>query len=512
MMELNKRKIAEATENKSVPQEVQNDEPKMVEEGGAVCFDANRKELLAGKDDATDISNRCTANSDVLVLGAKSEALSRSSSEGSSKSSGSIKAPVKGPPAKRGPRPLLRTSRYRGVSWFRANKVWKAQITVNGKYEYLGYFEKETDAAWAYDLRALEVHGPLAQLNFPNRIPELMRDSAAGNVPGKIQPKAGRKRRSNRMTNSRTEYNDDRNNETKRIKSLGSSSNTILIDQESSPLVESSRSNIGLGDISGSLALKAALGGLPLQFQDRLLNQLPNTSPNGFSRIAESLMQQQASLLPFSSTSPTSPLHQFNMSSFSPRSGTRPTPTFEQHAHLLKYQHEQATHNENTRQLIIRVLAKLKIEPPLLAQVIGSTEIEVRAWLGGSLNDSNLQVQIMEFLRNFQPESKLQQPQVGAPVPSASSLANEKNLRDLIHILIRQLKLTPRDIQSALFMSFQALQDVLPGGVECVANNAVLSDNLRLLAVFLQVKLNNCGMNEMASVLQKCVQAANLAV
>lgn len=512
-MELNKRKIAEATEKKSVPQEVQDDEPKLVEEGGAVCFDANTKELLAGKDDATDISNRCTANSDVLVLGAKSEALSRSSSEGSSKSSGSIKAPVKGPPAKRGPRPLLRTSKYRGVSWFRANKVWKAQITVNGKYEYLGYFEKETDAAWAYDLRALEVHGPLAQLNFPNRIPELLRDNAAGIVPGKIQPKAkGRKRGSNRMTNSRTEHNDVRNNETKRIKSLGGSSNTILIDQEFSPLVGSSRSNIGLGDISGTLALKAALGGFSLQFQDKLLNQLPNTSLNDFSGIAESLMQQQASLLPFSRTSPTSPLHQFNMSSFSPRSGTRPTPTFEQHAHLLKRQHEQATHDEKTRQLIIRVLAKLKIEPPLLAQVIGSTEIEVRAWLGGSLNDSNLQVQIMEFLRNFQPESKRQQPQVGSPVPSASPLANERNLRDLIHILIRQLQLTPRDIQSALFMSFQALQDVLPGGVECVANDAVLSDNLRLLAVFLQVKLNNCGMNEMASVLQKCAQAANLAV
>lgn len=45
--------------------------------------------------------------------------------------------------------------------------MWKAQITVNGKYEYLGYYESEEEAARAYDRRALTVLGRNAQLNFP---------------------------------------------------------------------------------------------------------------------------------------------------------------------------------------------------------------------------------------------------------------------------------------------------------------------------------------------------------
>lgn len=68
------------------------------------------------------------------------------------------------------------SSRFRGVSFFKANKVWKAQITVNGKYEFLGYFDAEKDAALAYDKRAWQVLGVRANLNFPdlrqNEIPD----------------------------------------------------------------------------------------------------------------------------------------------------------------------------------------------------------------------------------------------------------------------------------------------------------------------------------------------------
>mmetsp|Transcript_14980 Transcript_14980/g.26226 ORF Transcript_14980/g.26226 Transcript_14980/m.26226 type:complete len:244 (-) Transcript_14980:5795-6526(-) len=68
------------------------------------------------------------------------------------------------------------TSKYRGVSWFKANKVWKAQITIHGKYKYLGYFDREEEAAIAYDLKALETHGAKsAKLNFPERLESLQR-------------------------------------------------------------------------------------------------------------------------------------------------------------------------------------------------------------------------------------------------------------------------------------------------------------------------------------------------
>ncbi|GBG27536.1 AP2-like ethylene-responsive transcription factor TOE3 [Hondaea fermentalgiana] len=98
------------------------------------------------------------------------------SSQGSSASGAKSSTSARRSGLKRS-RPSSCTSKFRGVSWFKANHVWKAQITVNGKYEYLGYFEKETDAAWAYDIRALQVHGTWAQLNFPDKIDQLREDT-----------------------------------------------------------------------------------------------------------------------------------------------------------------------------------------------------------------------------------------------------------------------------------------------------------------------------------------------
>lgn len=56
------------------------------------------------------------------------------------------------------------TSKYKGVSKFR-NK-WKASITVNRKSIYLGTFDNETDAAYAYDAAAKEYFGEFAVLNM----------------------------------------------------------------------------------------------------------------------------------------------------------------------------------------------------------------------------------------------------------------------------------------------------------------------------------------------------------
>jgi hypothetical protein len=62
-----------------------------------------------------------------------------------------------------------RTSRFRGVSWDRAYRCWKAQIGAHGQSRSLGRFrgdEAEEQAARAYDRAARELHGDKAQLNF----------------------------------------------------------------------------------------------------------------------------------------------------------------------------------------------------------------------------------------------------------------------------------------------------------------------------------------------------------
>ena len=41
-------------------------------------------------------------------------------------------------------------SKHTGVTWFNRDKVWKSQITINGKNKHLGYFKYEEEAAEAY--------------------------------------------------------------------------------------------------------------------------------------------------------------------------------------------------------------------------------------------------------------------------------------------------------------------------------------------------------------------------
>ena len=43
-----------------------------------------------------------------------------------------------------------KTSRHRGVSWHQKQKMWRAQISVDGKSRGLGYFNDEAEAASAY--------------------------------------------------------------------------------------------------------------------------------------------------------------------------------------------------------------------------------------------------------------------------------------------------------------------------------------------------------------------------
>ena len=57
------------------------------------------------------------------------------------------------------------TSKFKGVSWFRRDKKWRAYIVVKRRQIHLGYFESEHKAAKAYNKAAKELFGEFARLN-----------------------------------------------------------------------------------------------------------------------------------------------------------------------------------------------------------------------------------------------------------------------------------------------------------------------------------------------------------
>lgn len=57
------------------------------------------------------------------------------------------------------------TSKYKGVHWYKQSKKWMVQIRLNDKQIYLGLFEREDDAARAYNKKAKEIFGEFACLN-----------------------------------------------------------------------------------------------------------------------------------------------------------------------------------------------------------------------------------------------------------------------------------------------------------------------------------------------------------
>jgi|ERR1700719_2133600 len=56
-------------------------------------------------------------------------------------------------------------SKYKGVTWFKRDSKWKAQININGKYIYLGLFKDESKAAKTYNNKAVELFKEFAVLN-----------------------------------------------------------------------------------------------------------------------------------------------------------------------------------------------------------------------------------------------------------------------------------------------------------------------------------------------------------
>jgi hypothetical protein len=61
------------------------------------------------------------------------------------------------------------TSGYKGVSWYKRDKKWRAAIRINSKLKHLGLFESKIDAVQAYNNAAVEHFGKFANLNIIER-------------------------------------------------------------------------------------------------------------------------------------------------------------------------------------------------------------------------------------------------------------------------------------------------------------------------------------------------------
>jgi hypothetical protein len=59
---------------------------------------------------------------------------------------------------------VTRRSKFVGVNWHKRSKKWKAEIRIDGKKKFLGYFNDEKEAACKYDEQAALLNKPV---NFP---------------------------------------------------------------------------------------------------------------------------------------------------------------------------------------------------------------------------------------------------------------------------------------------------------------------------------------------------------
>jgi hypothetical protein len=60
-----------------------------------------------------------------------------------------------------------KSSKYKGVHFYKSRGKHMAYIMLNRKRRHLGYFKSETEAAKAYDTAARELFGKFASTNFP---------------------------------------------------------------------------------------------------------------------------------------------------------------------------------------------------------------------------------------------------------------------------------------------------------------------------------------------------------
>ena len=60
---------------------------------------------------------------------------------------------------------LVKTSKFKGVSWDSERKRWRACIVIGKRQKLIGRFKSETEAADAYDFSAQQLFGEFAVLN-----------------------------------------------------------------------------------------------------------------------------------------------------------------------------------------------------------------------------------------------------------------------------------------------------------------------------------------------------------
>jgi hypothetical protein len=86
------------------------------------------------------------------------------------------------------------SSTYKGVSWSERSSKWRAQIWHGGRVHHLGFFEVETDAAEAFDVKAREFRGARAVTNFASAnvttavLPTPKRRRVTSSKPAKSNP------------------------------------------------------------------------------------------------------------------------------------------------------------------------------------------------------------------------------------------------------------------------------------------------------------------------------------
>lgn len=62
------------------------------------------------------------------------------------------------------------SSRFKGVSWAKRERIWEAYIKVHRRKINLGSFSDEIQAAYAYDRAAKQFFGEFAAPNFPESV------------------------------------------------------------------------------------------------------------------------------------------------------------------------------------------------------------------------------------------------------------------------------------------------------------------------------------------------------
>ncbi len=60
-----------------------------------------------------------------------------------------------------------KSSKYRGVRWFKRDSKWKVQINVKSSQLHLGYYDDEVEAAKAYDAAVILHSLDKTKMNFP---------------------------------------------------------------------------------------------------------------------------------------------------------------------------------------------------------------------------------------------------------------------------------------------------------------------------------------------------------